>query len=969
MTEIAESREASPPRATTGVCRKCGATAGELFNAWHKITTSYFLPAQVGAYRSRLRRTGLLKKASIGTELNGCTVIPLNCQRCDTTLGISIVDAPHEKLAFRGRDLFKLSKIELRCQVARDEFLPVEPQVQLPDSLPVVVQDSPNPATTQPPTMEVDSRPHPPLPGPRHMHYDQHHDQHHRRSFEATRQSLPPPQTARSPPAPLPLHGLPHKSPSNPPLASPSPAVKPVLHDVQYSSPHLKQSPRESSVASRLSSSAPQSHPHSPVDQRLNGQVYPRPPQDVQLDAIERLQTQTSQNSSALVAQTRDMRQYEQTLQHEGENLRREFTTHFHQQNAEIRRVDEAVGRLQHEMLGIRELLEGLSREVHATRELQTRASIPGGGLTLSGQDTALELMAQQMAVMNHKTNEVETLKITIEIMKNKIQRLEDASAAPPAQVPSSQYASPREASVRPVQPPLTAPYRALPTQVPQIDIPVPSGQRTLSYPSQGSQSVAVTPDASQRPEPAQSQPGWATVNAGIKRSHANGTDSPRDSIGPSLASPGKRPKLAAIEPRGPHAGAAYPYEHADTDDSDAARMQTHRHTLPSQSIPASSVPPSTLASQHHFVPYGTQDGPSDESWRPESQRAMTEVRTPGRGRGRGGGPGSRGGRVRKSMAAQYAHPLSTPEWEREEWHGIPESQVSPDGYYSARSGRGIVRRGSGGSGRGGHPGSSGRSVSLGLQGVTAGAGIGSPDDPYAHTKKTRTKPIRNADGVLIRKDGRPDMRSQSSAANLRKVHARKEEEERLGLTPTPSKLSTSVRDTATPSPTEYSSGGHDPTASQKKHNELMSKIFPSGIDEVRKDHDYARKLFDEDTDHTAQPRTAQHQHHHHHRSSESHAAPFGIKREHAEEQPHDEDVDMDRDGDHADDEGQTPGGQSDGSGQGSQYHDAAEREAHQPHQKAPREDPATVPQATGESSQTLAAGSHRVEATGSTVA
>jgi hypothetical protein len=26
--------------------------------------------------------------------------------------------------------------------------------------------------------------------------------------------------------------------------------------------------------------------------------------------------------------------------------------------------------------------------------------------------------------------------------------------------------------------------------------------------------------------------------------------------------------------------------------------------------------------------------------------------------------------------------------------------------------------------------------------------------------KKTRTKPIRNSEGVLIRKDGRPDMRS-----------------------------------------------------------------------------------------------------------------------------------------------------------------------------------------------------------------
>ncbi|KAF2442174.1 hypothetical protein P171DRAFT_62826 [Karstenula rhodostoma CBS 690.94] len=836
--------------------------------------------------------------------------------------------------------------------------------------------------------MEVDSRPHPTLPGPRHTHYDQHHDHHHhhRRSFEANRQSLPPPQTARSAPPPLPLHGLPLKSPSNPPLASPSPSVKHV-HDAPYHAPHPpKQSPREPSVGGRVPSTAPQSHSHSPVDQRLNGHSYPRPPQEVQLDAIERLQTQISQNSSALVAQSRDMRRYEETLQHEGDTLRHEFTTHFHQQNAELRRVDEAVGRLQHEMLGIRELLEGLSREVHATRELQARTTVAGGGATLSGQDTALELMAQQMAVMNHKTNEVETLKITIEIMKNKIQRLEEVAAAAPAQAASTQYASPREASVRPAQPPHTAPYRAPPTQVPQIDIPVPSGQRTQSCHSQGNQPVVATPDASQRPEPAQAQSGWVTVNAGTKRTHAFGTDSPQDSVGPSLGSPGKRPKLAAIEPRGAYAGAAYAYEHADTDDSDAARMQTHRHTLPSQSLPPNSVP-STLASQHHFIPYGTQDGPSDDSWRPESQRVMSEVSTP-RGRGRGGGPGSRGGRVRKSMGVQHAHALGTPDWERDDWHGVPDSQMSPDGYDSAsRSGRGIIRRGSGGSGRGGRPGSSGRSVSLGLQGVTAGAEFGLSVDPYAHTKKTRTKPIRNADGVLIRKDGRPDMRSQSSAANLRKVHARKEEEERMaaeqGYTPTPSKLSTSVRGMSTPSPTSYGPAGQDPTMSQKKHHELMSKIFPSGVDEVRKDHDYARKLFDEDRDHTAQPRTAQHQHHHHHLTSASHARPLEIKREHGEEHhvadtqsAHDEDVDMDFPEDHADDEGQTPGGQSDNSGRESQYHDAAEHEPQQQaHVEGPREENTPAPQPTGESSHTLAAASQRpgsarrVEGTGSTIA
>jgi hypothetical protein len=60
-------------------------------------------------------------------------------------------------------------------------------------------------------------------------------------------------------------------------------------------------------------------------------------------------------------------------------------------------------------------------------------------------------------------------------------------------------------------------------------------------------------------------------------------------------------------------------------------------------------------------------------------------------------------------------------------------------------------------------------------------------NDLDSANRKTRTKPIRNSDGVLIRKDGRPDMRSVSSANNLRKVHAKKEAEkaEMEGRTPT----------------------------------------------------------------------------------------------------------------------------------------------------------------------------------------
>ena len=707
---------------------------------------------------------------------------------------------------------------------------------------------------------------------------------------------------------------MPPKAPSNP-LASVSPSVRPI-HELPYATQPSPREPSVSATGRRDYPSGAFGRLRSPGEvHNVNGSSYPRSPAEVSLDAIERLQTQISQNSGALAAHTRDIRRGEESFQQLEASLRRDFAAQVQRQSLDIQRVEEAVASLHMEMQSMRRALEGVSHELVLHRTEMQRGAASQLGQPASIPDAALELMAQQVTGLAHKATEVDMLKVTIEIMKKKIHRLEQGGTPAAASHPNShgfqlsQDPAPSQSQT------ITSFHSTSATGV--RDSPsfaTPSNPPT--HQSFGPSASSALPDAPHRPEstPGPST-GWASINAGIKRTHANGVETSHEGAVHVPGSP-KRQKMAAADPQTSYIPSQdhtlrQVYENGEADSS-TPRLHVPQ-TLPSQQ----SIPESTLASQTQqsaYAPYGTQDGPSDESWRPESQRNM-EHRPRGRPRG---GPGSRGGRVRKSIPAQV-HQLGTPEWEREDWQGVPESQAGPDGFYNhvARAGRGIARRGSGGGGRGGYA-QSDRAASLGSQGLSPGFVMGSPNDPYSHTKKTRTKPIRNADGVLIRKDGRPDMRSQSSAANLRKVHARKEGEQSTQGSPTeltPAKLyyGLSAGGPDTPSPSGYPHPDPNATPSvQQKHSAIMGKMFPAGLDESRKQHDYAHQVFEEDRDHTAHPRT---QHHRTTQDSVTKAA-IQIKKEQIErnrvansQSPNDGDVDIDHmdEPDHADADEQTP--------------------------------------------------------------
>ena len=158
--------------------------------------------------------------------------------------------------------------------------------------------------------------------------------------------------------------------------------------------------------------------------------------------------------------------------------------------------------------------------------------------------------------------------------------------------------------------------------------------------------------------------------------------------------------------------------------------------------------------------------------------------------------------------------------------------------------------------------------------------------------RKGRTRPIRNDEGVLIRKDGKPDRRSMTSAENLRRTMLRKQEEAKdLGLdsawdlrrartvsgkfaaegspqlvvlddedddsthSSVDDALANWAKRAGPGSPSGLASKLDQPAVSTSNaaeptnaHSDVMRKIFPQGLSEAARSMDFASQLFRTDT-------------------------------------------------------------------------------------------------------------------------
>ena len=491
-------------------------------------------------------------------------------------------------------------------------------------------------------------------------------------------------------------------------------------------------------------------------------------------------------------------------------------------QNREIHSLREAFAAMQHDMRRMGDMIECLKRELYSRPPVPPpppplplppppppRGEIP---------DETLEAFSSQLQSAIRKANEIDELKVQLEVLKRKVARAPATDASPATGMP---YSAQRETPVHST--PIS--QHTLPPVVPHLAMPRPP------QPPQSAYLHPYTPEVPPRPIESELQSsgaagGWTSVNTNAKRGYPNGTDANSEAGDTPLGSP-KRQKLAPIEPRQAHEVAAssqpIPPERMDVDE---VIHQTRSRTQQAH-------PDSTTPSNFQTYPI-VQQADQEEKWRQEPQRVVSnpppDIHRSPRGRPRG-----RGGRPRKSLPIESHNP-SAQEWDKDGWAA---SQVVRDDFYpsanpaTAKRG-GLIRRSS-------VDAPPSNRIAIPPPVPTQATAI-SILDPYAQTKKTRTKPVRNAEGILIRKDGRPDMRSQSSAANLRKVHARKEEEKRLEAEAARG-AATAASSPQTPASNEGDSQHHgdrhdaeedNAPDMQERTEKILNRMFPRGTGEQK---------------------------------------------------------------------------------------------------------------------------------------
>ncbi|KAF2226644.1 hypothetical protein BDZ85DRAFT_52692 [Elsinoe ampelina] len=483
-----------------------------------------------------------------------------------------------------------------------------------------------------------------------------------------------------------------------------------------------------------------------------------------------------------------DSQSQQATINDQWTHAWRELQQQVHHNTVSLEAQRSHISELHDAMRSLHSEVGSIWKHLEAVRdEVQTRLDV------VRPEKQDVDVLTQHLQTVDRKASEIDGLKVQLEIMTQRLRRLEEQqqTAGPPIPLNSYHQQGPPHAYT--TQQPHGTPsseYRAS-QPAPPAERPPPSQQQQQHHseprrdeyttgsdvrsvpgfraldPSSGVTSwrAASALATGQHPavphEAAAPAPhhdvahssGWAAVNANHSKRPASIDATAHDASAP--ASP-KRQKLATLMPRSSigEVNAAYP--HPDSSQlrrAGSGDSQAHFPGAPVAGQPIKFVP---------FPPNVEAAEAQQEAWRAEHAAAeAARGRARGaRSRGRGRKSGSVGDRDDMEMRQEYA---------RSDWGGSQDGYHRQPHHAYAMSPQDPQR---------------GRDIQPASYPPADNASQysgGAPETPSPafqdSGKKSRTKPTRNANGILIRKDGRPDMRSISSAQNLRKVHAKKEAE------------------------------------------------------------------------------------------------------------------------------------------------------------------------------------------------
>lgn len=97
-----EQREQSSQEKINGFCSECNLHLYSCANAWTQISNTYYTCEHAETFAA----VGLVPKeesraGSKSSELEGCIVQPLKCEKCNAGLGLRCIETPIAKIGYK----------------------------------------------------------------------------------------------------------------------------------------------------------------------------------------------------------------------------------------------------------------------------------------------------------------------------------------------------------------------------------------------------------------------------------------------------------------------------------------------------------------------------------------------------------------------------------------------------------------------------------------------------------------------------------------------------------------------------------------------------------------------------------------------------------------------------------------------------------------------------------------------------